>query len=145
MFEFDEWAEAVEETGGREEDRVEQLKVWLAETDQLLDHLSAARTDFLNLKVAYEESQKKTIEVHELTESVRQEQYTLLVAREKISETMSHFEELDRMCSQFANPSHLILNESLVAKLSRLDECIAFMRTKASYQESRLPAEVFIL
>lgn len=76
------------------------------------------------------------MELHELTESVRQDQYSLIVAREKIGETMSHFEELDRMSKLFSNPSHLILNESLVAKLNRLDECIAFMRRKSSYQES---------
>lgn len=133
---MDEWLEAVEETGGRDEERLQQLKRALAETEQLLHHVDSARSDFLNLKLLYQESYAKTIELHQLTESVRQEQYSLLVAREKISETMSHFDELEKMSKQFSNPSHLILNESLVGKLSRLDECIAFMRSKANYQES---------
>ena len=143
LFEFDEWLEALEATHGADEERLQQLRHSLTETEELLSNVDAVRNDFLQLQLLYHQSYQKTADLHRLTESVRQEQYSLLVAREKISEAMSHFDELEKMEKQFANPSHLILNESLVGKLSRLDECIAFMRSRASYQESQEYLERF--
>ncbi|KPM05113.1 conserved oligomeric Golgi complex subunit 3-like protein [Sarcoptes scabiei] len=56
-----------------------------------------------------------------------QQQHNLIVAIETFHEKLSYFEDFDAMSKKFTSPTMLILNESLLPLLKRLDECIEFM------------------
>ena len=58
------------------------------------------------------------------------------MAVEAIGEKQAYFDDLDLLKKKFDNPSPLILSESLVPTMARLDECIQFMKDHANYKES---------
>lgn len=137
LFDFEEWLEPLEETQlTPAEVRLKELKQQINDSDELLGHIDFALNDFTRLKIMYEESVSKTRELQDLAEQLTSEQHSLIVAREKISETLSYFEEYQTLSKKLSSPSHLVINESLAVKLTRIDECIAFMQSKPSYLQS---------
>lgn len=137
LFQFDDWFESLQDSEEsnheRElqklEDHLEECEELLSRVDSVLDHLN-------HLKESYEYSSSKTDSLYESCENLLQQQQGLIVATERINETMAYFNELETMSKKLGTPSHLILNESLVPTLTRLDECILFMESKANYKES---------
>jgi hypothetical protein len=136
VLDLEEWLQPLEEIESPAEVRLRELKEHLNDSDELLGHLDFALNDFSRLKVMYEQSVSKTQQLQELAEQLTSEQQSLIVARDKISETLSFFQEYESLSKKLSTPSHLIINDSLGAKLSKIDECILFMESKSSYLEA---------
>ena len=121
-----------------EELRVEQLENHLKECDKLLGQYEPVIQSISRLKETYNEGIQKKIEsLHESIETLLSSQHGLIVASEKIDQSLVYFNELDSMKSRLSNPSHLILNESLVPTLNKLTECISFMESNPTYKDSQ--------
>lgn len=121
-----------------EELRLEQLENHLKECDKLLGQYEPVIQSISRLKETYNEGIQKKIEsLHESIETLLSSQHGLIVASEKIDQSLVYFNELDGMRSRLSNPSHLILNESLVPTLNKLTECINFMESNPTYKDSQ--------
>lgn len=126
------------EEKSREELRLEQLEDHLKECDKLLSQYEPVIQSISKLKETYNEGIQKKIEsLHESIETLLSSQHGLIVASEKIDQSLVYFNELESMRSRLSNPSHLILNESLVPTLNKLTECINFMESNPSYKDSQ--------
>lgn len=121
-----------------EEVRLKQLENQLKECDKLLERYEPVIKSVARLKEKYDEGvSKKISSLHESIESLLSSQHGLIVASEKIDQSLVYFNELESMKARLSNPSHLILNESLVPTLNKLTECINFMESNPSYKDSQ--------
>lgn len=127
-----------EEEKSAEELRLGRLESHLKECDRLLGEYEPVIQSISKLKEEYSVGIEKKIEsLHESIETLLSSQHGVIVASEKIDQSLVYFNELDNMRSRLSNPTHLILNESLVPTLNKLAECINFMESNPTYKDSQ--------
>lgn len=141
---FEQWQTSLE--GGREsknDEKAAKLASNLNECEEMLSRLNGILGHLDELQANYEFTSGKTNALHEACEQRLQEQHALIMACEAINSKIAYFAELEQMSKRLASPSPLILTESLVPTLSRLDECIAFLESKPNYKDSESYAQQF--
>lgn len=137
LIQFDKWLELLESQTQSEHDvKLSRLKRNLEECKDAQQKVDSVLNNLEDLKSLYERCSTKTNSLHEACESLLQQQHALIVAVETINEKIAFFTELENMSKKLGNPSPLILTESLVPTLTRLDECIAFLESKPNYKDS---------
>nr|CAB3232543.1 conserved oligomeric Golgi complex subunit 3 [Phallusia mammillata] len=78
----------------------------------------------------------KTNALHEACEHLLADQTALINTAESIHENLEFFRELERFKTKLSSPSLQVTGESFQAMLSRMDECIEFMKAHPMYKES---------
>ncbi|RWS10113.1 conserved oligomeric Golgi complex subunit 3-like protein [Dinothrombium tinctorium] len=110
-------------------DYCNECKAILSVIDETLQNLET-------LDKQYEYSSNKTNSLHNICENILHQQHGLIMAMDAINEKLVYFKEYEHMTKKFSSSSVLILNESLMTTLKRLDECIDFFEKKSNYLES---------
>ncbi|XP_067668938.1 conserved oligomeric Golgi complex subunit 3-like isoform X2 [Haliotis asinina] len=101
----------------------------LGEVTQALDHLRELQKQYVNVST-------KTNALHEACEHLLAEQTKLMNTAESLTNKLSYFNELERISSKLGSPALTVTNESFVPMLSRMDECIHYLKNNPRYKES---------
>ncbi|KAL3848397.1 hypothetical protein ACJMK2_019255 [Sinanodonta woodiana] len=138
---FFSWFAEVEEEIENEEDlpyrcHLEELNGYQQQCDTVLEEVSLALNYLVNLNQQYVNVSTKTNALHEACEHLLEEQTRLMNTAESISNKLSYFNELDSISSKLGSPTLAVTNESFVPMLSRLDECIHYIKSNPRYKES---------
>ncbi|XP_060583115.1 conserved oligomeric Golgi complex subunit 3-like isoform X2 [Ruditapes philippinarum] len=138
---FFSWFSEVENEIEKEEDlpyrcHIEELESFRAQCDGVLDEVSSGLEYLMNLQQQYINVSTKTNALHEACEHLLAEQTRLMNTAESISNKLSYFNELDSISSKLGSPQLTVTNESFVPMLSRLDECILYIKSNPQYKES---------
>ncbi|XP_052216084.1 conserved oligomeric Golgi complex subunit 3-like isoform X2 [Dreissena polymorpha] len=138
---FFSWFSEVESEIEKEEDlpyrsHMEELASHRAQCDWVLDEVSAGLDHLMELQRQYVHVSTKTNALHEACEHLLEEQTRLMNQAENISNKLSYFNELETISSKLGSPTLTVTNESFVPMLSRLDECILYIKNNPQYKES---------
>ncbi|XP_046853016.1 conserved oligomeric Golgi complex subunit 3-like [Xenia sp. Carnegie-2017] len=79
----------------------------------------------------------KTGALHYACEQLLQDQTRLVQMAESISDKLSYFNALEQIKQKVNTPTLSVTNESFVPMLSRLDECIEYIKTNQHFKESQ--------
>ncbi|XP_048763824.1 conserved oligomeric Golgi complex subunit 3-like isoform X2 [Ostrea edulis] len=117
---------------------IEELQGYQDQCDGVLGEVTTALTYLAGLQKQYVSVSTKTNALHEACEHLLAEQTRLMNTAENISNKLSYYNELDKISSKLASPTLMVTNESFVPMLSRLDECILYLRNNPNYKESQM-------
>ncbi|CAG2103433.1 unnamed protein product [Medioppia subpectinata] len=141
---FDDWFESIETHFVNQYDsRFKKLLNYYSQCKQLLEDVNSCLTYLDQLRQQYLSVSNKTKTLHTSCEQLLQQQHGLIVAVETISQKLMYFNELQPISKKLSAPTMLVLNESLMPMLSRLDECIAYLESKKNYRESEVYLKQF--
>ncbi|KAK2188450.1 hypothetical protein NP493_132g06036 [Ridgeia piscesae] len=137
------WFSEVEEKIEEEEqfqnsEYMDDLKAYRDECGSVLSEVSQALSFLSELKCKYVNVSMKTNALHEACENLLEEQSQLMNTAECINSKLSFFNELDRLSTKLNSQTLSVTSESFIPMLSRLDECIAYLRTNPQFRESEL-------
>lgn len=139
LFDFDEWFEKIDNKHKNEIDfRFKKLIEYNEECKELLSFVTTILVHLDELQEQYRLVSNKTKSLHTSCEALLQQQHGLIVAVETINEKMTYFNELQPISKKLSSPTMLVLNESLMPMLSRLDECILYLESKHNYKETAI-------
>ncbi|KAL8567225.1 hypothetical protein ACOMHN_046635 [Nucella lapillus] len=109
----------------------EQCDTVLGEVTQCVDYLRQLHQQYINVST-------KTNALHDECEHLLAEQTHLMNTAESVSNKLSYFNEYDTITTRLSRQALSVTNESFVPMLSRLDECIHYLRTNPRYRESEV-------
>ncbi|XP_076454216.1 conserved oligomeric Golgi complex subunit 3-like [Babylonia areolata] len=109
----------------------EQCDTVLGEVTQCVDYLHQLHQQYINVST-------KTNALHDECEHLLAEQTRLMNAAESVSNKLSYFNEYDTINTKLSREALSVTNESFVPMLSRMDECIHYLRTNPRYKESEV-------
>ncbi|WAR28731.1 COG3-like protein, partial [Mya arenaria] len=115
---------------------MEELAGHRSQCDRVLDEVSAGLQHLMELQSQYINVSTKTNALHEACEHLLDEQTQLMNTAESISNKLSYFNELESISSKLGSPTLTVTNESFVPMLSRMDECILYIKNNPRYKES---------
>lgn len=107
---------------------IEELQGYQSQCDGVLGEVTTALTYLAGLQKQYISVSTKTNALHEACEHLLAEQTRLMNTAENISNKLSYYNELDKISSKLSSPTLMVTNESFVPMLSRLDECILYLK-----------------
>lgn len=137
LYDFEQLLIGLEDDIARNADkRFEKLRDGYSQCQTLVSDLTTILNNLETLQKQYKIVSSKTGSLHNTCESLLQQQHSLIVAGETINERLTYFKELEPMSKKLNAPTMLILNESLMPMLARLDACISYLRSKPNYKES---------
>lgn len=116
---------------------IEELQGYQSQCDGVLGEVTTALTYLAGLQKQYISVSTKTNALHEACEHLLAEQTRLMNTAENISNKLSYYNELDKISSKLSSPTLMVTNESFVPMLSRLDECILYLKNNLNYKESQ--------
>ncbi|KAK7090645.1 conserved oligomeric Golgi complex subunit 3-like isoform X2 [Littorina saxatilis] len=109
----------------------EQCDTVLGEVTQCVDFLRQLHQQYINVST-------KTNALHDECEHLLAEQTRLMNTAESVSNKLSYFNEFDTITTKLSRQTLSVTNESFVPMLSRMDECIHYLRTNPRYKESEI-------
>ncbi|KAK7484256.1 hypothetical protein BaRGS_00024505 [Batillaria attramentaria] len=117
---------------------LESLRAYQTQCDTVLEEVTQC-VDFLRqLHQQYINVSTKTNALHGECEHLLAEQTRLMNTAEGISNKLSYFNELDTITTKLSRETLSVTNESFVPMLSRMDECIHYLRVNPRYKESEI-------
>lgn len=108
-----------------------QCDTVLGEVTQCVDFLRQLHHQYINVST-------KTNALHEECEHLLAEQTGLMNAAESLSNRLTYFNEYDTITTKLSRQALSVTNESFVPMLSRMDECIHYLRSNPRYKESEV-------
>ncbi|XP_015790918.1 conserved oligomeric Golgi complex subunit 3 [Tetranychus urticae] len=137
LRDIERWFDSVETTLESEDEiRFKCLQDNLNLCQTLSKQIECLLDNLYYLKKMFDSKASKITSVHSMCENILQQERSLIMAVEAINEKLNYFKELEVMTKKLGSSSVLILNESLMPTLTRLDECINFLACKSNYKES---------
>ncbi|CAB3989375.1 conserved oligomeric Golgi complex subunit 3-like [Paramuricea clavata] len=115
----------------------EQLKQYRDHCDVILNEITEALRYLQDLQKQHLFVSTKTGALHEACEQLLQDQTQLVQMAESISHKLSYFNALEQIKQKLNTPTLSVTNDSFVPMLSRLDECIEYIRSNQHFKESQ--------
>ncbi|XP_059143822.1 conserved oligomeric Golgi complex subunit 3-like isoform X2 [Physella acuta] len=106
----------------------EQCNSVLSEVNNALDYLKQLSGQYVHVST-------KTNALHEECEHLLAEQTHLMDLAENISNKLSYFNELDSISTKLSRPNLSVNSETFIPLLSRMDECILYLKSNPRYKE----------
>ncbi|KAK0059752.1 conserved oligomeric Golgi complex subunit 3-like isoform X1 [Biomphalaria pfeifferi] len=100
----------------------------LAEVSKALEYLQQLNNQYIHVAT-------KTNALHEECEHLLAEQTHLMDLAESISNKLSYFNELDSISTKLSRPNLNVSSETFIPLLSRMDECILYLKSNPRYKE----------
>lgn len=130
--------EMCEEQDSPYRDYVSQLEGHRAECHTLLAHLDEALENLQHLSSQYMSVSNKTSALHTDCEHLLAEQTRLANKADTIESKLTYFKEIDKISQKLSSPAFQVTSEGFIPLLAKIDECISYMNTNMTFQESSL-------
>ncbi|XP_045594085.1 conserved oligomeric Golgi complex subunit 3 isoform X2 [Procambarus clarkii] len=127
-----------EEQDGPYRDYVNQLEAHRLECHTLLAQLDNALDNLQHLSSQYTSVSNKTGALHTDCEHLLAEQTQLTNKADTIESKLTYFKEVDRISQKLNSPAFQVTSEGFIPLLAKIDECIGYMNTNPTFQESSL-------
>ncbi|XP_063599673.1 conserved oligomeric Golgi complex subunit 3-like [Penaeus indicus] len=131
-------AEMCEEQDGPYRDYVSQLVSHRSECQTLLAQLDEALNNLQHLSGQYTSVSNKTSALHTDCEHLLAEQTRLTNKADTIESKLAYFKEVDRISQKLSSPAFQVTSDGFIPLLAKIDECISYMNTNPTFQESAL-------
>ncbi|MPC15446.1 Conserved oligomeric Golgi complex subunit 3 [Portunus trituberculatus] len=119
-------------------DYVNQLESHRAECHTLLAQLDEALANLQQLSSQYTSVSNKTSALHTDCEHLLAEQTRLANKADTIESKLMYFKEIDKISQKLNSPAFQVTSEGFIPLLAKIDECISYMNTNMTFQESSL-------
>ncbi|BFZ06191.1 hypothetical protein BsWGS_09229 [Bradybaena similaris] len=106
----------------------EQCSSVLSEVNNALEYLQQLHTQYVHVST-------KTNALHEECEHLLAEQTQLMDLAESINNKLSYFNELDSISVKLGRQTLAVTSETFIPLLSRMDECILYLKSNPRYKE----------
>ncbi|KAK3872541.1 hypothetical protein Pcinc_022385 [Petrolisthes cinctipes] len=130
--------EMCEEQDGPYRSYVNQLESHKSECDALLSQLDQSLGNLQHLSSQYTSVSNKTSALHTDCEHLLAEQTRLTNKADTIESKLTYFKEVDRISQKLNSPAFQVTSEGFIPLLAKIDECIGYMNTNPTFQESAL-------
>ncbi|XP_069948876.1 conserved oligomeric Golgi complex subunit 3-like [Cherax quadricarinatus] len=127
-----------EEQDGPYRDYVNQLEAHRSECHTLLSQLDHALDNLQHLSSQYTSVSNKTGALHTDCEHLLAEQTQLTNKADTIESKLTYFKEVDRISQKLNSPAFQVTSEGFIPLLAKIDECIGYMNSNQTFQESSL-------
>ncbi|KAH9512323.1 Golgi transport complex subunit 3 [Bulinus truncatus] len=133
---FSELEEALErDDGGLYRQYTDELTQYKDQCSNILTEVNKALDYLQQLSGQYVHVATKTNALHEECEHLLAEQTHLMDLAESISNKLSYFNELDSISAKLSRPNLNVTGETFIPLLSRMDECILYLKSNPRYKE----------
>ncbi|XP_012943983.2 conserved oligomeric Golgi complex subunit 3 [Aplysia californica] len=137
---FFSWFAELEESldqddGGLYSQYTEELGAYREQCNNVLSEVRSALEYLQQLQVQYVHVSTKTNALHEECEHLLAEQTHLMDLAESISNKLSYFNELDSISTKLSRQMLSVTGETFIPLLSRMDECILYLKSNPRYKE----------
>jgi hypothetical protein len=114
---------------------VEQLGVYQGHCDRVLKGVSLTLEQLEEMQRQHMTVSTKTNALHEACDQLLQDQTKLVNVAESIGSKLAYFDDVEALSQKLNSSTFSVLDPSFVPRLTRLDECIAFLASHPAFKE----------
>ncbi|XP_062521592.1 conserved oligomeric Golgi complex subunit 3-like isoform X2 [Corticium candelabrum] len=134
------WYQRVEVAHSQQEESkytscIEQLTEYRKHCDTVLQGVSATLERLEEMQKQQLAVSTKTNALHEACDQLLQDQTKLVNVAESIRSKLAYFDEVEELSQKLNSSTFSVSDPTFVPKLTRMDECIAFLASHPSFKE----------